>query len=89
MTVKKAFQNMIVLDAVCGQKDFYDEEFRQAILTAERSLEAWENVKEEVLKTQTYIMFEGDTDLYVERKDVLKIIDKHLKEVENADSHKS
>lgn len=46
-----------------------------------RSLEAWEKVREEVLKTQTYKMFESDTDLYVERKDVLKIIDKHLKEV--------
>ena len=55
---------------------------REALSMAIRSLEAWEIIKEEVLKTQTYKMFEGDTDLYVERKDVLKIIDKYLKEVE-------
>ena len=58
----------------------------EAIEMAIRSLKAWREVREEVLKTQTYKMFEGDTDLYVERKDVLKIIEKHLKEVENADS---
>lgn len=60
-----------------------DEKALEAIAMAIRSLEAWELAKAEILKTQTYIMFEGDTDLYVERKDVLKIIDSHLKEVAN------
>ena len=50
-----------------------------------KSLEAWELAKAEILKAQTYVMFVGDKDLYVERKDVLKIIDEHLKEVEEWD----
>ena len=55
----------------------------EALDMAIRSLEAWELAKAEILKAQTYKMFVGDTELYIERKDVLKIIDKHLKEVEN------
>ena len=83
MTVEKAFQNMIVLDAVCGQKDFYDEEFRQAILTAERSLEGWKKVKEEILTIQKY-----DGNSFINISYLLEnIINKHLQEVENADSH--
>ena len=61
----------------------FEQDGYECLNMAIRSLETLGKVKEEVLKTQTYIMFEGDTDLYVERKDVLKIIDKHLKEVEN------
>lgn len=60
----------------------FEQEGYECLNMAIRNFEAWEKVKEEVLKTQTYKMFEGDTDLYVERKDVLKIINKHLKEVE-------
>ena len=62
------------------------EAFKQYFLAREkaiRSLCAWKLAKAEILKAQTYVMFEGDTELYIERKDVLKIIDEHLKEVEN------
>ena len=64
----------------------FEQDGYECLNMAIRSFEALKTIKEEVLKTQTYKMFEGDTDLYVERKDVLKIIEKHLKEVENADS---
>ena len=51
----------------------------EAIDMAIRSLEAWEKVKEEI--TQVYF-----TKPITVRNEVLAIIDKHLKEVENADS---
>ena len=39
MNVKEAIKNINALNAVCGQKDFYDEEFARALSLAIQSLE--------------------------------------------------
>lgn len=39
MTEKEAIRNINALNAVCGQKDFYDEEFEKALGMAIKALE--------------------------------------------------
>ena len=39
MTKEEAFKNLVALNAVCGQKDFFDKEFEEALLVAEKALE--------------------------------------------------
>jgi len=41
-----------------------------------------ETVGAEIMKLQTYKLFEGEKDVYVERDDVLKIFDKYKAESE-------
>jgi hypothetical protein len=56
-----------------------------AIECAIRALEQetpLDKIKAEIMKLQTYKLFEGEKDVYVERDDVLKIIDKYKAESE-------
>jgi len=39
MTKEEAIRNIDALNAVCGQKDFFDKEFEEALLVAEKALE--------------------------------------------------
>jgi len=39
-----------------------------------------DQIREEIMKLQTYKMFEGEDTVYVEHKDVLAIIDKYKAE---------
>lgn len=41
-----------------------------------------DQIREEIMKLQTYKMFEGEDTVYVEHKDVLEIIDKYKEENE-------
>ena len=46
-----------------------------------------EKMRDEIMKLQTYKMFEGEDTVYVGRDDVLKIIDGHKTEREAEDAH--
>lgn len=46
MKVQEAIKNINALNAVCGQKDFYDEEFARALALAIKSLEMQEKLKQ-------------------------------------------
>jgi hypothetical protein len=48
----------------------------------DRLLKAFDDMKSEIEKLQTYKMFIGEKTVYVERDDVLAIIDKHRGESE-------
>ena len=41
-----------------------------------------DKIKAELLSLQTYKLFEGETDVYVERDDVLRIFEKYTEESE-------
>ena len=46
MNVQEAIKNINALNAVCGQKDFYDEEFARALSLAIKSLEMQDKLKQ-------------------------------------------
>lgn len=46
MNVQEAIKNINALNAVCGQKDFYDEEFARALALAIQSLEMQDKLKQ-------------------------------------------
>jgi hypothetical protein len=48
----------------------------------DRLLKAFDDVKSEIEKLQTYKMFVGEKTVYIERDDVLAIIDKCRAEIE-------
>lgn len=43
-------------------------------------------IRDKIMKLQTYKMFEGEKTVYIERDDVLKIIDGHKTESEEEDA---
>lgn len=67
MTKEEAFKNLVALNAVCGQKDFFDKEFEEALLVAEKALEqepckdavndVLETIHEEIQKEKEGITF--------------------------------
>ena len=46
MNVQEAIKNINALNAVCGQKDFYDEEFARALSLAIKALEMQDKLKQ-------------------------------------------
>lgn len=76
MTVEEAIKGIHTLtDRISLADDRQD-----AIAMAIKSLEAWEKVVEEIEDLDTNFEFEG---FYRCQSEVAKIIDKHLKEVDN------
>lgn len=58
----------------------FKKDFNEIIELADKALEQGpviDKVRAEIEKLQTYKMFIGDEETYVERDDVLAIIDKH------------
>lgn len=57
-----------------------------AIECAIRALEqetTFDKIKTDIMNLQTYKLFEGETDVYVERDEVLRIFDKYKTESED------
>lgn len=58
------------------------QEAEDKAIKALRQEFALEKAKDEITKLQTYKMFIGEEEVYVERDDVLAIIDKYIAESE-------
>lgn len=87
MTREEAIKNINALNAVCWQKDFYDEEFEEALTLAIRNLEAWDKILKDVRRYELNCYFDADeTTCKLCNNNVFgsirSIIQKHLKEVE-------
>lgn len=50
-------------------------------------INTFEKMRDEIMKLQTYKMFTNEDTVYIERNDVLKIIDEHKTESEAEDAH--
>ena len=79
MNREEAIRNINALNAVCGQKDFYDEKFLEALYMAIRSLDAWNKVLLDITKMDRKAS--GREKLII--SDIKMSIKKHLGEVEN------
>jgi hypothetical protein len=71
----------VIISQLRGDRD-------ELLKDRDRLLKAFDDMRSEIEKLQTYKMFIGEKTVYVERDDVLAVIDKH-KEVRgnNADSN--
>lgn len=56
-------------------------------MNREQETDILKKIRDEIMKLQTYKMFEGEKTVYIERNDVLKIIDGHKTESEAEDAH--
>ena len=66
-------------------KPYIDETVQKAVNDVKKDF--IEAMRADIMKLQTYKLFEGEKDVYVERDDVLKIFDKYKAgESKDADS---
>jgi len=61
-------------------KPYIDETIQKAVNDVKKDF--IEAMRADIMSLQTYKLFEGEKDVYVERDDVLKIIDKYKAESE-------
>ena len=81
MNIEQAKRNIIALDAVCGQKDFYDDEFIKALKMAYNSLDMWDTVIEEIKREEDL------TDNKYGLRLAEIIIEKYKKEIEELNNN--
>ena len=62
-------------------KEYIDEKIAETIVDLKHDF--IEAMRTDLMKLQTYKLFEGEKDVYVERDDVLRIFDKYISESED------
>lgn len=86
MTREEAITNIKALNAVCWQKEFYDEKFATALALAIRSLEAWDEIIKHLETTAKELLDrENEKQSHAFAKGItfaVSMIKDHLKEVE-------
>ena len=48
MSIDKIIKNINALNAICGQKDFYDKEFKESLTVAIATMRKYQKIKEQV-----------------------------------------
>ena len=67
-------------------KEHIDEKIDEAVKDLKHDF--IEAMRAEIMELQTYKLFEGEEDVYIERDDVLKIFEKHTEGDEENDNNK-
>lgn len=80
MTIQEALELLKDDELADGEEDA--DKFNEAYNMAIRSLEAWEKVIKEIQEHESKIPYKVYDGIHEGLEEALKIIDKHLKEVE-------
>lgn len=78
MKVQEAIKNIKALNAVCWQKDFYDEEFARALALAIKSLEMQDKLKQWIENYKNHEF----KDVTITRDNLIDILNEFILESE-------